>query len=183
MNFFIQSLTYLRIIASPIIFLLVILGLYGWAFILTFLGAISDFWDGYLARRYNLESTIGSILDPIADKILLTFLILSLSLAMSSSFVSFVGGLMLIREFWVSALRDINARENNESATKVTFLAKIKTFIQLTAFLMLIFGLHINNFLVILLGKFFLFASLIITLQTGFGYTVKTFNSLKSRIK
>jgi CDP-diacylglycerol--glycerol-3-phosphate 3-phosphatidyltransferase len=181
MNYFIQSLTYFRIIASPIIFLLVILGLYGWAFLLTLIASSSDFWDGYLARRYNLESVMGSILDPIADKILLTFLILSLSLAMSSPFVSFIGGLILIREFWVAALRDINARENNMSATKVTLAAKIKTFLQLITFLILIFGLHLNNSLVILPGKFFLFASLIVTLQTGLEYTVSTFKNLNAK--
>ena len=114
MNYFIQSLTYFRILIAPIIFLLILLNLYGWALLLTVMAASSDFWDGYLARRYDLESTLGSILDPIADKILLTFLILSLTLAMSSPFIGFIGGLIFIREFWVAALRDINARNRNE---------------------------------------------------------------------
>jgi len=88
----------------------------------------------------------------------------------------------LIREFWVAALRDINARENNTEATKVTTLAKIKTFLQLTAFLVILFGLYANNSLLILIGNFTLLASLIITLQTGLEYTVKTFNNLKSKL-
>jgi phosphatidylglycerophosphate synthase len=45
-----------------------------------------------------------------------------------------IGGMMLAREFWVGALRDLNARQGTSEATKVTFLAKIKTFIQLITF-------------------------------------------------
>ena len=71
----------------------------------------SDYWDGFLARKYNLESTIGEVLDPIADKILLTFLIIALSIELSSIFIGMVGGMILVREFWVGALRDINARQ------------------------------------------------------------------------
>jgi len=182
MSHFIQLLTYFRIFIAPIIFLLIILNLYGWALVLTLIATSSDFWDGFLARRYGLETTLGSILDPIADKILLTFLILALSLSMSSPYIGFIGGLILIREFWVAALRDINARENNTEATKVTTLAKIKTFLQLTAFLVILFGLYANNSLLILIGNFTLLASLIITLQTGLEYTVKTFNNLKSKL-
>lgn len=182
MNYFIQFLTYFRILIAPVIFLLIIFNLYGWALVLSLIAASSDFWDGFLARRYGLETTLGSILDPIADKILLTFLILALSLTMSSSYIGFIGGLILIREFWVAALRDINARENNIEATRVTFLAKIKTFLQLTALLVILFGLYLGNSLLILIGNFALLASLIVTLQTGLEYTVKTFNNLKSKL-
>ena len=180
MSIFIQSLTYFRILIAPIIFLLVISNYYGWALFLTVLASSSDFLDGYLARGYSLESMLGSILDPIADKILLTFLILALTLDMSSHYIGFIGGLILIREFWVAALRDINARKNNNEATIVTFFAKIKTFIQLSAFIVLLTGLFINNSLIIFIGNFLLFASLIITLQTGLEYTVRTFENFES---
>jgi len=180
MKHFIQFLTYFRIMIAPIIFLLIILNFYGWALLLTLIATSSDFWDGFLARRYGLETSLGSILDPIADKILVTFLILSLSLTMSSAYIGFTGGLILIREFWVAALRDINARENNIEATRVTFLAKIKTFLQLTSFLLILCGLYTNNSLLIFIGNISLLASLIVTLQTGLEYTVKTFNNLKS---
>jgi CDP-diacylglycerol--glycerol-3-phosphate 3-phosphatidyltransferase len=74
MNYFIQSLTYFRILISPIIFLLItVYDSYGWALFLFFLASISDYWDGFLARKYKLESIIGAVLDPIADKILITF--------------------------------------------------------------------------------------------------------------
>ena len=176
MNYFIQSLTYFRILIAPIIFLLITLyDSYYWSLFLFLLASISDYWDGFLARKYKLESIIGAVIDPIADKILVTFLILALSLELSSIFIGLVGGIMLGREFWVGALRDLNARQNNSEATKVTLLAKTKTFIQFIVFSSYLFGLALNNSLVLFISNFLLFLALIITLQTGFIYTVSSF--------
>jgi CDP-diacylglycerol--glycerol-3-phosphate 3-phosphatidyltransferase len=113
----------------PIIFLLItLLDSYFWALFLFLLASISDYWDGFLARKYKLESIIGAVLDPIADKILVTFLILALCLELTSNFIGLVGGMLLVREFWVGALRDFNARQNNSEATQVTLLAKLNIF-------------------------------------------------------
>ena len=142
MNYFIQFLTYFRILIAPIIFILITLfDFYGWALLLFFIASVSDYWDGFLARKYNLESMLGAVLDPIADKILVTFIILALSIELSSVFIGLVGGIMLVREFWVGALRDLNARQNNSDATKVTPLAKIKTSIQFITFSAYLLGL------------------------------------------
>ena len=178
MNYLIQSLTYFRILSAPIIFLLIVSNEYGWALFILILASSSDYWDGYLARKYNLESILGSILDPIADKMLLTFLILSFALTMQSTYIAFAGGIMLVREFWVAALRDFNSRNNNIEATKVSFLAKIKTFSQFTAFSVLLLGLYSGNEIFLLTGNFVLLAALIITLQSGVEYTVRTFTKL-----
>ena len=172
----IQFLTYFRIFTAPIIFILITsIDSYGWALLLFFIASISDYWDGFLARKYKLESIIGAVLDPIADKILVTFLILALSVELSSIFIGMVGGLMLVREFWVSALRDLNARQNNTDATKVTILAKTKTLIQFITFSSYLFGLVLNNSLILFISNFLLFLALIITLRTGLSYTMSTF--------
>ena len=176
MNYFIQSLTYFRILISPIIFLLITLyDSYGWALFLFFLASISDYWDGFLARKYKLESILGAVLDPIADKILVTFMILALCLELASIYIGLIGGILLVREFWVGALRDLNARNNNSEATKVTFLAKTKTFIQFIAFASYLLGLALNNSLVLFTSNILLFTALLITLQTGLSYTMSTF--------
>tara|TARA_B100000073_G_scaffold213212_1_gene177236 strand:- start:44 stop:580 length:537 start_codon:yes stop_codon:yes gene_type:complete len=176
MNYFIQFLKYFRIFIAPIIFLLITFyDSYGLALFLFILASISDYWDGFLARKYKLESIIGGVLDPIADKILVTFLILGLSLELSSIFIGLVGGIILVREFWVGALRDLNARQNNPDATKVTLLAKTKTFIQFITFSSYLFGLVLNNSLILFASNFLLFLALIITLQTGLSYTMSTF--------
>ncbi len=176
MSNFIQFLTYFRIFIAPVIFLLITLyDLYGWALLLFFLASISDYLDGLLARKYNLESIIGEILDPIADKILITFLILALSIELSSIFFGLIGGIMLVREFWVGALRDFNARHGSIDATKVTLLAKMKTSVQFGTFSLYLVGLTMNNALILFISNFFLFFALLITLQTGISYTISTF--------
>jgi CDP-diacylglycerol--glycerol-3-phosphate 3-phosphatidyltransferase len=176
MNYFIQFLTYFRILIAPIIFILItLLNFYGWALSLFLLASISDYWDGFLARKYNLESVIGAILDPIADKILVTFLILALSIELSSLYIGIVGGTMLLREFWVGALREFNAQQNNSNATKVTLLAKIKTSVQFLTFSLFLFSLFANNALTLFISNILLFLALIITLQTGLSYTMSTF--------
>ena len=176
MKFFIQLLTYFRIIAGPIIFMLIIVfQFYGIALLLLFLASASDYWDGYLARKYHLTSVLGAVLDPIADKILITFTIFALSIDLGSSYVAFIGSAMLAREFWVSALRDLNAREGNSQATEVTFLAKIKTTAQLFTLSGYLLGIYLNNALLLFTSNFFLFLALIITLQTGLSYTIATF--------
>ena len=169
-------LTYFRIIAGPIIFfLIVVFQSFGIALFILILASLSDYWDGYLARKYSLTSVLGAVLDPIADKILITFVLLALVLARNSIFIASLGCVILAREFWVGALRDFNARNGNETATTVTFLAKIKTTMQLLSFCWILTGLYFNNALMIFLGNFFLFLALIITMQTGLSYTIATF--------
>jgi len=177
MNYFIQFLTYFRIFSAPIIFIFItIFHYYGLAFLLFLIASISDYWDGFLARKYQLESEIGTVLDPIADKILVTFVLFAISIELSSPFIGFIGAGILLRDFWVNALRDFNSRNGNIDATKVTFLAKIKTAIQFITFSCFLLGLYLNSALLLFLSNFFLVLALIVTLQTGLSYTIATFN-------
>jgi len=176
MKNFIQLLTYFRIIAGPIILILILMAQsYGAALILLLLASASDYLDGYFARKYSLTSVFGAVLDPIADKILITFTVIGLSVALASTYIAFLGSIILAREYWVSALRDLNARERNLEATKVTYLAKIKTFAQLATLSLFLLGLFVNNALIIFVANFFLFLASIITIQTGLSYTIATF--------
>ena len=177
MNFFIQLLTWFRIFAAILIYILIVeSNAYDLALLFFVLASASDYLDGMLARKYKLESAFGAILDPIADKILVTFIIIALSIELSSIFIGLMGGMIIAREFWVSALRDLNARNNNLSATKVSRLAKIKTTIQFITFSFFLLGLSINNSFILFISNFFLFLALIITLQTALSYTIATFS-------
>jgi CDP-diacylglycerol--glycerol-3-phosphate 3-phosphatidyltransferase len=176
MKYFIHFLTYFRVFLAPIIFLLItVYDSYSLVLFLFILASISDYWDGFLARKYNLESMIGAVLDPIADKILVTFLILALSIELSSVYVGMAGGLILARDFWVGALRDFNARQGASDATKVIMLAKIKTSIQFLTFSSYLIGLVMNNSIILFISDFLLFLALIATLKTGLSYSLETF--------
>ena len=80
----------------------------------------------------------------------------------------------------MGALRDLNARNGKSDATKVTFLAKIKTTVQLFTISIYLFGLVINNMLIIVIADILLFISLFITLYTGLVYTLNTFKNEES---
>ena len=176
MSIFINILTLSRIFLAVFIFLLLMSpDGYLMALILFFLAGITDYFDGYLARRYNAVSQLGEILDPIADKILILFVLFGLAINFSSYLIGFVGAAIITREIWVGALRDFNARNKKSDATKVTFLAKIKTTVQLFTLSIYLFGLSINNMLVIIIADIFLFISLFITLYTGLIYTINSF--------
>lgn len=96
-----------------------------WGFVVA---AVTDFFDGWLARRYKVESLLGAILDPIADKVLVAGGVVGLAI-LGSWMVAAAGGLMLFREFAVSALRETLAPKGLK--LPVTLLAKWKTTLQL----------------------------------------------------
>jgi CDP-diacylglycerol--glycerol-3-phosphate 3-phosphatidyltransferase len=93
--------------------------------------AVTDFFDGWLARRYEATSVWGAILDPIADKMLVAGTILGLSAIGPNPHVVAPGALILFREFFVSALREVGAGRGVQFP--VTALAKWKTTLQLVA--------------------------------------------------
>ena len=172
----INLMTLSRIVLAIIIFLLLAVDNYlKVALILFMFAGLTDYLDGYLARKYSLTSQFGEILDPIADKILIIFLFFGLTLNLSSNLIGFIGSCIITREIWVSALRDLNSRNLNVEATKVTFLAKIKTSTQLLTIFIYLTALAFNKMLLILLGDIFMLISLIITLYTGYIYTLNTF--------
>ena len=174
----INLLTLSRIFIAIIIFgLLMLNNYYVLAFVLFFVAGLTDYFDGFLARKYNASSQMGEILDPIADKILIIFLFFGLALNLSSYLIGFAGALIITREIWVSALRDYNSRNNNSNATKVIYIAKIKTTIQMFTISIYLFALAFNFMLLIIVADIFLILSTLITLYTGYIYTVNTFKN------
>ena len=145
------------------------------ALILFGIASFSDFLDGYLARKTDSVSVLGEILDPIADKLLIVFVLIGLSINLNSFLIGFISAVIISREIWVAALRDINSRNNQSEKTKVTFLAKTKTAIQMLAILLYLLGLSMNNMTILFFADTILLIALLVTIQTGFQYTISTF--------
>ena len=102
-----------------------------WAFWAFVIAAVTDFFDGWLARRLNATTIWGAILDPIADKVLVCGVILGLLTLGPNAAVAIPAALILFREFTVSALREVAAGKG--VSLPVTLLAKWKTTLQLVA--------------------------------------------------
>ena len=101
-----------------------------WAFWIFVIAASTDWIDGYLARRWKAETRWGAILDPIADKILVTGAVLGVLTSGSVQQIIIPCGLILFREFAVSALRETMA---GRIKLPVTLAAKWKTTLQMVA--------------------------------------------------
>ncbi len=105
-----------------------------WAVYAFVVAAVTDFFDGWLARKLSATSLWGAILDPIGDKVLVCGAVLGLLSLGPQPMVVLPAGLILFREFTVSALREVGATKG--VSLQVTLLAKWKTTLQLAALAM-----------------------------------------------
>jgi len=150
--------------------------------------AVTDFFDGWLARRWQVVSIAGAILDPIADKILVCGALLGL-IAIRAPYALLFGGIILFREFAVSALREVLAPRGIK--LPVTFLAKIKTTLQLVAIAAMLviwfwpawhIDVRMDHLRLALEGAISLMAvATVITLWTGIEYGHQAWLALKER--
>jgi len=143
--------------------------------LLFFIASLTDYFDGFLARKYNAESQLGEILDPIADKIIIIFILIGLSVNLSSNLIAFLSSFIIAREIGIAALRDFASRNNLSDRTKVTFIAKTKTAIQLFTIGSYLLALTLNFNLLIVVSDVLLIIATLITLYTGYDYTVNVF--------
>ena len=144
-------ITFIRIILIPIILYLLfsenpnIVLLAGGLFIIS---SISDYFDGYLARVLNQSSKLGTLLDPIADKLLIASVIVVLvDTNVISNLHVIPAIIILLREIAISGLREFLAKMNTDMP--VSRLAKYKTTFQMVSLSILIIslGFQLNDFL------------------------------------
>jgi len=140
------------------------------AFLIFLSGALTDLADCYLARKHGIESVLGKLMDPLADKVLVaTPLILLIPMDRVPAWVSLV---IIARELAVTGLRGLAAASG--IVVSASGLGKIKSIFQYTALCVLIFP---ATFLPIPflhdLGRIILYASLLLTVWSGIDYFVK----------
>lgn len=172
-----NKLTIIRIIAIPL-YLLVLYINQEWSnvtstIIFIFLG-VSDFLDGYIARKYNMVTDLGKILDPIADKILVAAALIAL-IDLDRLFW-WIAVLMLARDFSMEALRNLAASKGHIIAAGIW--GKLKTTFQMVAIGMLSFKnvwLGINWFIV---GTVLMYIALSLSLYSAFIYYKDYFKNI-----
>jgi CDP-diacylglycerol--glycerol-3-phosphate 3-phosphatidyltransferase len=160
-------LTLLRIALIPV-FMLVFLLPYAWAppvsCAIFALAGITDWLDGYLARRFNETSAFGRFLDPVADKLMVTTaLVLLLSydprLWLTISVIIIIG-----REITISALREWMAELGVGKHIAVSFVAKVKTTVQMLAIGLMLFQYPLMGVPIYEIGVLMLFVAAGLTL-------------------
>ena len=142
------------------------------------IACLSDFLDGYLARKLEIESNFGRFLDPIADKILVVaMLIILLDNDKISGFFVYPTLIIIIREILVSGLRDF-FWDSSESLI-VTKLSKWKTLIQMSSLGFLIVSDNFATEFILYTGNFGLTLASIFTIYTGYIYFKKNMKLFK----
>jgi len=107
------------------------------ATVIFIVAAVTDWFDGYLARRWNETSAFGAFLDPVADKLMVTgALLVLMKLGRVDAIISFI---IIGREITISALREWMAEIGARKSVAVNSLGKIKTAAQMVAIPMLLF--------------------------------------------
>lgn len=168
-----NKLTIGRVIAIPVFIVLFLMGNNIAATVIFILAAFTDMLDGKIARKYNLVTNFGKLMDPLADKLLVMSALICL--VEDSRIAGWMVVVILGREFIITGMRQVAAAQGIVIAAGVT--GKIKTITQMIAIPLLL----LNNWPFYLLNigfeipmdKIFLWIALIMTVVSGVEYIVK----------
>ena len=171
-----NAITLLRIGILPVLFLILLEPGEAMSLaisILFILAALTDLLDGYVARRYNIVTRMGKLLDPIADKIIMSAaLVLLIPVGRAPAWVV---ALMVMRDFAVDGLRSMAAAEGQ--VIEASQLGKYKTFCQIIAVSALIIHYPIYGIDAGSIGTMFLYVALALSLWSGADYLVKFYKA------
>jgi CDP-diacylglycerol--glycerol-3-phosphate 3-phosphatidyltransferase/cardiolipin synthase len=169
-------LTWLRIVMIPVVigvFYVPDVWLSSWhrnliATVVFAAAAITDWLDGYLARRLNQMSAFGAFLDPVADKLMIAAtLIVLVELERVNAIIAFV---IIGREIAISAMREWMAKIGQSKSVAVNFLGKVKTISQMIAVPLLLYHDRIAVFNPQRLGTWLIYLAAILTLVSMLYY-------------
>ncbi len=133
-------------------------------------GAITDWLDGWIARRYGMVSAFGAFLDPVADKLAVTVALFLIVQTDKTPLMAIVAAVIVGREITISALREWMAMIGERTRVNVATLGKVKTGVQMTAIAVLLMqhrfvGRPLYNF-----GKLLLVAAAVLTIWSAVIY-------------
>lgn len=167
-----NALTLFRIFLVPFLVVVLLTKFTGREFVglaIFLIAAITDFFDGWIARRRNQTTRMGALLDPIADKLLMSAAFISLVEMDPVHVPAWMVVIIIGREFAVSGLRSIAAQQGVTIAASP--LGKGKMVSQVVAISLLILGYQLGQLRVT--GKFALWAVMFFALASGVDYFIK----------
>jgi CDP-diacylglycerol--glycerol-3-phosphate 3-phosphatidyltransferase/cardiolipin synthase len=134
------------------------------------LAAITDWLDGYLARRLGQMSRFGAFLDPVADKLMVAVALVLLVQANPTMLLAIPALVIIGREIAISALREWMAEIGERAHVAVSSIGKIKTTVQMIAILLLLYHAPIGPLPVYAIGVVLLYIAALLTLWSMFVY-------------
>lgn len=175
-------LTLIRIALIPL-FVVVFFLPFWWArpaaAIIFSLAGITDWLDGYYARKLGLTSSFGAFLDPVADKLMVAVALVLIVQTDHRLVISLSAAVIIGREIAISGLREWMAELGRRHHVAVTGVAKLKTIFQITALIMMIFKLDLWILPMYPLGSVLLVLAAALTLWSMFIYLKAAWESLE----
>jgi CDP-diacylglycerol--glycerol-3-phosphate 3-phosphatidyltransferase len=166
-------LTLFRILLIPVLVVVFYLP-YGWsnvaATVVFVVGALTDWLDGWIARRYGMYSAFGAFLDPVADKLAVAVALVLIVQHHHTVFMALIAAVIIGREITISALREWMAEIGQKARVKVAGVGKLKTIVQMVALSMLIFREDFVGLPIFLIGECLLAIAAGLTLWSGYAY-------------
>ena len=132
--------------------------------------AITDWFDGYLARAWNQTSAFGRFLDPVADKLMVATALVVTVQHHHTAWMALWASVIIGREIAVSALREWMAEIGQHAKVSVAMVGKIKTTVQMIALGFLLYRDPLWGLPIFLIGEWLLAAAAVLTLWSGFEY-------------
>ena len=179
-------ITLFRILLIPVLVVVFYLP-YAWtnmaAMLIFALGALTDWLDGYIARRYNMYSAFGAFLDPVADKLAVTVALFIVVQKHPSVFLALLAAIIVSREITISALREWMSNAGASAKVTVAIVGKFKTIVQMVAISMLLYQSDIWIFPVFRIGEWLLAIAAVLTLWSGAAYIISAWPDLKNGSK
>lgn len=177
-------LTMMRVVLIPVFVIVYYLpneGHFLIAAILFALAGITDWFDGYLARKWRQVTKLGAFLDPVADKLMVAAALVVLVEAHASPWLALPALVIISREITISALREWMAEVGKRANVSVSFLGKVKTTVQMVAITGLLAKDPLAFDAVVVLAYVLLYAATVITLWTMAIYMKAAWPDLTAR--
>ncbi|WP_075067509.1 CDP-diacylglycerol--glycerol-3-phosphate 3-phosphatidyltransferase [Candidatus Berkiella aquae] len=134
------------------------------------LAGATDWLDGYLARKLNQTSRFGAFLDPVADKLIVAVALVLLVGEYGSVWMTIPAVVIVSREITISALREWMAEIGQRTTVSVSYVGKLKTFIQIIAIIILLSQPADWNLKSVIVGTIFMYLAAILTLWSMIAY-------------
>jgi len=133
-------------------------------------GALTDWLDGWVARRFDMYSAFGAFLDPVADKLAVTIALFLVVQAHPTAWMALLSAVIVGREITISALREWMAQMGAHGLVKVAGLGKLKTIVQMVAISCVLFREDLLGLPIFHIGEWLLAVAAALTLWSGWDY-------------
>jgi CDP-diacylglycerol---glycerol-3-phosphate 3-phosphatidyltransferase len=185
-----NALTWFRVVAIPLV-VLVFYGtpLFGWhetwarpaAGLLFGLAGITDYFDGYLARRLGLTSSFGAFLDPVADKLIVSTALVLLVQDDARIVLALVAAIIIGREITVSALREWMSQIGARAHVAVSIFGKWKTTLQIIGISLMLYREQLLGLPIYRIGEWLVYVAAALTLWSMIDYLRAAWPAMRDR--